>query len=555
MDDNSIIMQGKNLSKLISEAEAYFNVDKYLIEIEVIEEKKSLFGNHYKIKASRRNSELRDLQRIVTNIENEVIVCNNDSSSIDIGREDTEEEQDKVPIDCIYEVTISPDGMEAYIKITPPDGGIGIDKENIYKALDQENIKNGILHDEIEKIVNEEIYNKLIIIAKGKAAIRGNDASLKYHFDAANDKKVLITDDGRIDYKELQLIKNVSEGDLLVTLIPPLKGVNGEDIFGNEIEAMDGKNVNMPKGKNVAISEDGLELTSMINGEVKIVENKVSVFPVYTVNENVDNSVGNIRFVGKVTVKGNVMTGFTIEADEDVEVFGVVEGAKIYSKGSIILHRGVQGMNKGELICDGDLIAKFIENSKVYAKGNIETDAIMHSTVYCGKKLEVQGKKGLLVGGEIRVSEEIKAKTIGSPMATITEIEVGINPDIRGKYEELKIDLARNAENLTKLSQVVDLLTKLNKKGELSDDKKLLLNKSIVLKLQTQSIIEGIKKDIQETEAYIEDISNGKIKVEAMVYPGTKIIIGNSSMFVRDQIQHTTFYRAYGEVKFGSFEP
>ncbi|MDD2482521.1 MAG: FapA family protein, partial [Lutispora sp.] len=299
---------------------------------------------------------------------------------------------------------------------------------------------------------------------------------------------------------------------------------------------------------------DEMQLISMIKGEAKVVDGKVSVFPIYTVDGNVDNSTGNIRFVGKVVVKGNVITGFTVEAEEDVEVFGFVEGAKIFSKGSIILHRGIQGMNKGELICNGDLIAKFIENSKVYAKGDIKTDAIMHSTVFCGKKLEVKGKKGLLVGGEIKVSEEIIAKTVGSPMATATEIEVGINPDVRKKYDDFKVEYDICSDNLIKLSQVVDLLTKLSKKAELTDDKRALLNKSIILKLQTQSKLEGLKKEIQELETYIEDISKGKVKVESIVYPGTKITIGSSSIFIRDQIQFVTFYRAFGEVKIGSFE-
>ncbi|MEA4962737.1 DUF342 domain-containing protein [Lutispora sp.] len=557
MTDNSVVLEGKNLTKLISEAEEHFNVDKDFIKVEIMEEKKSLFGSYYKIRASyEHNTELKDLERLISNIEEKLMNSNADAISADSEGEGAFIEENEKEADCEYEISVSSDAMEAHIKIYPPfGGGKEPDKESIYKALEASNIKSGILHNEVENLADHKIYNNAITIAKGKPSIPGKDASLEYHFDISKDKKMLITDDGRIDYKELSLIKNVNEGDLLVTMTPASKGISGEDVYGNEVKAIDGKTINMPKGKNVTLSEDGLKLISMINGEVKIVEGKVNVFQVYTVDGNVDNSTGNIRFLGKVIVKGNVITGFTIEADEDIEVFGVVEGAKISSKGNIVLHRGIQGMNKGELVCEGDLIAKFIENSKVYAKGNIQTDAIMHSIVYCGKKLEVKGKKGLLVGGEIRVSDEIKAKIIGSPMATVTEVEVGMNPDVRKKYDSLKAEYAKNAENYTKLCQVVDLLTKMSKKGELDDDKRTMMNKSIVLKLQTQNAMEGFKKEIQEVETYIEDISNGRIKVENIVYPGTKITIGSNSMFVRDQIQHVTFYRSAGEIKIGSFEP
>jgi len=552
---STIILEGKNLERLISEAEAHFKTSKDFINIEVIEEKKTLFGKHYKISATIKDDDkFNGLAKIIDSIENDLKMTEIDNNVLNSVIDENIIDEPKEVIDSEYEVTISADKMEAFIYVHPPVGGKEINKEDVYKALEDNNIKSGILHDEISKLVNDHIYARRVLIAKGKPAINGEDAKIEYKFNVSQDKTIFIAEDGKVDYKELSLIKNVNKGEVLAVLIPSTKGSNGENVHGIEIKARDGKQIIMPKGKNVEVSEDGLQLISLIDGEVKIVENKISVFPVHTVQGNVDNSTGNIRFLGKVVVKGNVLTGFNIDADGDVEVFGVVEGAIINSRGSIILHRGIQGMNKGKLVCEGDLIAKFIENSNVHAKGNIQTDAIMHSTVYCGKKLEVQGRKGLIVGGEIKASDEIRAKIIGSPMATITEVEVGVNPDVRKKYESLKQDKVKKSENMVKLTQAVDVLTKLSKKEELSSDKRELLNKSIILKLQTQKALDDLEKEIKEIEEYIEDISNGKIKVENVVYPGTKITIGSSSMYVRDQIKYVTFYRASGEIKIGSYE-
>ncbi len=556
MVTSTVILEGKNLERLISEAEAHFKTSKDFIKIEVIEEKKTLFGKHYKISATiEDNDKYNNLSEIIDNIENDLKVAEIDNNVQNSAIDDNEIDIPIEIIDTKYEVTVSPDKLEAYIYVHPPVKGKELNKVDVYKALEDNNIKSGILNDEIDKLVNERIYDKRVLIAKGKPAINGEDGKIEYKFNISQDKTVFIADDGRVDYKELSLIKNVNKGDILAEMIPPTKGTDGENVHGIEIKAKDGKQIKIPKGKNVEVSEDGFKIISLIDGEVKIVDNKISVFPVYTVHGNVDNSTGNIRFVGKVVVKGNVLTGFTIDADDDVEVFGVVEGAVINSRGSITLHRGIQGMNKGKLVCEGELIAKFIENCNVYAKGNIQTDAIMHSTVYCGKKLEVMGRKGLIVGGEIKASDEIKAKIIGSPMATITEVEVGVNPDVRKKYENLKQDKVKNSENLVKLTQAVDVLTKLSKKEELSNDKRELLNKSILLKLQTQKALDDLEKEIKEIAEYIEDIPNGKIKVENVVYSGTKITIGSSSMYVRDQMQYVTFYRTSGEIKIGSYEP
>lgn len=569
MVKNEIILQGRNLDKLIFEAEAKLNSNRDNMEIEIIEENKTLLGVNYKIKATlKEKSRLEKLEKIIGSIQDD---WESSVSSDYSGEEKTadiksyehdvlnnhlenDEDIEKELIDCIYEISVTQDSMEAHLTVIPPKGGRGVNLDDIFEQLKIKNIKFGVLEEEIESIANNKIYNNSILIAKGKPPINGEDAILKYHFDTSNERKVCISDDGKVDFRELSLIKNVNENQILVTMIPSTKGVNGQNVYGEDVQAKDGKKVNLPRGKNVAITEDGLSLISTIKGEVKLVDNKVSVFPVYEVNSNVDNTTGNIRFVGKVIVKGNVLTGFVIEADEDVEIYGVVEGAQIYSKGNIILHRGIQGMNRGELRCDGDLIAKFIENSRVHAKGNIQTEAIMHSMIYCGKKLEVKGKKGLLVGGEIRASEEIKAKVIGSPMATVTDIEVGTNPEMRSKYESLKMEMRNSTENLLKLTQAVDLLTKIGRSTELTEEKKALLNKSIVMKLQMQNKIEQLKSEISYLESYIEEISNGKIKVEGLVYPGTKVTIGSNSMYIKDQIQYVTFYRYGGEIKIGSFE-
>ncbi|MCK9216535.1 MAG: FapA family protein [Firmicutes bacterium] len=575
MDKDSIVLQGNNLEKLIVDAAEKLGSVKDNLDIEILEENKKFFGTNYKIKVGLKEEHLNlekinRLEKTLDNIEtslnssstandyNENIAENKEVIIEDKGLEekasnDIDEKEAEI-IDCSYEISVSPDKMEAYIIVFPPQGGKEVELNDIYEQLELNNIKYGLINDTINSIVNNKVYSQKKMIAIGTPPINGKDAVLDYHFDISVEKKVSISEDGKVDFRELSLIKNINEDQLLVTMIPPTEGVVGYNVHNEEVKAKDGKKLNLPKGKNVKATEDGLGLVSTSKGEVKLIDNKVHVLPIYEVPANVDNSTGNIRFYGKVIVRGNVITGFSIDADEDIEVYGVVEGAYIKAGGNIILHRGMQGMNKGELQCGGDLIAKFIENSKVYAKGNIEAEAIMHSIVYCGKRMEVKGRKGLLVGGDIKACEEIKAKVIGSPMATSTNLEVGTNPEIRTKYDSLKNEQEITKENYQRLSQAVDLLTKYSKKAELPDDKRVLLNKSIVMKLQTKERIKNLRTEIKDLESYIEDISNGKIKVEQLVYPGTKITIGSNSLYIKDQVQYATFYRYGGEVKIGSYE-
>lgn len=604
MKDNFIILEGKNLDALIQEGMRKLNADKDQIDVQVLENKKSLFGSHVKIKVSLKASKAIDsIEKSIENIYKDSLgsqliqnkkdielIYNSDGVYVKLKKilpiEEIKQKvelkrisnvsyealeialksgsieqpvkiadsQEEAKIDSRCEIRITEDKMEAFLFVTSPIGGNDITEEKIYKFLAENSIKFGIKENEITNIAKNKLYEIEIKIAEGMRPIPGEDAKLEYHFDTTNETKLVETDGGKIDFRELSLIKNVKAGQVLVTMTPPTEGIAGRNIMNEEVKAPEGKKATLPKGKNVVVSYDGMQLISSIDGEVKILDDKVHVFALYMVPANVDNSTGNIRFIGKVIVKGNVLTGFSIEAEGDVEVFGVVEGAKIVSKGNIILHRGIQGMNKGELYCEGDLVAKFIENSTIEAKGNVHSDAIMHSSVICGKKLEANGRKGLLVGGQFKVSDEIRAKVIGSPMATITELEVGANPDLRKKYDAFKSEYKSIVENTEKVTQAIDLLNKLSQKSELPIEKRELLAKSMQAKMQLVERLEGVNAEIKEMEGYLEEISKGKIKVSEVIYPGVRVTIGSSMLYIKDSLKFLTLYRLNADIRIGPYE-
>lgn len=600
MDNEYIVLEGKEYDKLVAQGMQHFNVSKENINVEVLESKKNLFSSYFKVKISKKeNKTLQMIENSIDSIINDELASREkgiefrfaedgvyikiekgvtmvdivtqidmkriqsvDISKIKQGLElgaidnwiKIAEPQEEKKIDSECKVTISKDGMKAFISLSRPIGGADISEKEIHELLKLNRIVFNINETEIKNAVINKVYNKEILVSEGIEPQAGRDAELTYHFDISGEKSINIDKDGKIDYHELSLIKNVKAGDLLVTLTPNTAGISGKNVLGEEVTGKDGKKLPLPRGRNVDISEDGLCLVSAIDGEVKVLDGKVNVFSVYEVKHNVDNSTGNIRFNGKVIVMGNVLTGFVIEAEGDVEVYGVVEGAVIRSNSNIILHRGIQGMNRGELYCEGDLIAKFIENSKIEVKGNIQSDAIMHSQVTCGKKLEANGRKGLLVGGFFKVGEEIKAKVIGSPMATITELEVGVNPDMRKKYESIKNELKQISDNLDKTTKAVDLLTKMSKSMELPTDKKLLLAKSLKLKLQLQQSLEQVINEQSEMETYFDELSRGKIKVQDVIYSGSRIVIGSSMMNIKDPVQFVSFYRINADIRMGSYD-
>jgi len=332
-------------------------------------------------------------------------------------------------------------------------------------------------------------------------------------------------------------------------------GVPGMNIFGEEIPAKEGKDIKIPVGKNVVLSQDGLECYAEIDGHVTFLNSKINVYPIYEVAKDVDTSTGNINFNGSVIVRGNVRSGFSVKAEGDLIVNGWVEAAKLEAKGNVVLQRGMQGKDKGSIQCEGNLTAKYIEHSQVNVKGDITIEgAVMHSCLSSGGKIEIKGKKGLLVGGTTRAKEEVKAKTIGSPMGTKTVIEVGVLPEIKEKYNVLKKEVDTLSSNLRKTRQAVSLLEKLKKSGNLIREKAILFEKlkKTVLHLEKQYQIK--KTNLDSVKQEISEIERGRVKASNAIYPGVKVIIGNACKSFTERVDRAVITKDGSDIKIGLYE-
>lgn len=608
MGKNHIILEGKNLDNLIEEGLSKLNKTKDEVDVEILDEGKSIMGlfkKKYKIKLTPKETETKEnheeleellgqlgefnsqnnsfdikylndgvylsvdrcissdeilLNRIVNRIERKNIKDYN----IDEVKNAVKEkgwkqfkiapyQEEKIKNEEII-IDIKEKGMFAYITLLPPLGGKTISYTEAMEIIKQK-VTFGLLNEEIQNVINNKLYNKEILISKGKNAIDGEDSSINYNFDTVKTtKRVSVMEDGSVDFRNLNLITNVTEGDVLATMVPSTKGEMGFTVTGEIIKPKDGKQTSFTYGKNVNLSDDGMSLIANTDGQVTLDGNKVTIHEIYIVSDDVDNSTGNIEFNGMVSVKGNVRTGFNITTEGDIEVNGVVEACHLNSGSNIILKRGMQGQNKGKLIAKGDIIAKYLENTYLYSEGDIKAEAIMHSEVYGQNSIEITGKKGLLVGGICKAKHEIYAKTIGSTMATSTELEVGVDPNIKAEYENIKTEIQNTEENTEKLDKSITLLSRLAKSNKLTNDKKQLLIKCLNDKNTLTNNLNELKHDLAEIENRIEMLSKGKIHVKDIIYPGVKITIGRSVMFVKKEYKYCTIYLEDGDIKVGPYE-
>lgn len=446
---------------------------------------------------------------------------------------------------------VSGDSMTVTGRFIPPStGGKPITEDEVLGRLAEKKICFGIDLEAIGRYLANREYCTDLVMARGKEPRHGTDAEIHYLFRTNRSAKPRQNEDGTVDFHDLDVIARVGAGDVLATLKPEDPGEPGTDVYGNPVNPRNVKRLSLKYGRNIKLSEDGLSITSEVSGHVSLEGGRVFVSNSYEIPANVDNSTGDIHYDGNVEVKGNVLTGFSIEASGDVMVNGVVEGARIKAGGKIILQRGIQGMNKGYLEAGSDVIAKFIENSEVKAGGSVTTDAIMHSTVTAAGDITVESRKGFATGGALRSGSQIRVKTAGSTMGTTTLIEVGVNPGLLDEYHQLEKDLEEGARNMQQNLQTLAMFRKKLEKGEKIPADKLPLLKAATAAYQKQEAEQAEKNArYEELRQEIEEYQSGSVKVTGIAYPGVKIVISNAVYFVRTATHHSQFVKDGADVK------
>lgn len=440
----------------------------------------------------------------------------------------------------ILRIRVSQDKLKAYLIIAPFINGEELKAADIEELINEQRILFGLKKDVVAKVLEKQKLYGEYLIAEGTKPEEGENASLEFKFNTKGiELKPQELEDGSVDFYNLNLIQSVSTGTVLVEKIPATPGVNGVNVFGEETKARPGKDIRLPQGQNTQAIDEHTRLIATKDGHVVYVNGKVNVLSTYEVKGDVDFSTGNIKFTGNVIVRGTVKGNFSVEATGDVEIYGNLEGT-VYSDSNIQVKKGIV---KGKAYAKGNIIARYIENSHAEARESITVaDAIMHSVLKAGRKIDVSGKKGLLVGGSATAGEEIFAKTIGSSMGTSTVLEVGIRPELREEYKEVCRKLIVDQENSDKNQNLLRNLLEMQK-GQIgwNEQKSQLLMKARRLQYQLHQEIEELRCRKTELEELFEELQNSRIIGELLVYSGASIVMGKSVLNITEDMKQVMF--------------
>ncbi|MDR0378124.1 MAG: FapA family protein [Spirochaetaceae bacterium] len=448
--------------------------------------------------------------------------------------------------DASVSVSISEDEMKAFVYVNPPGpSGCDISLETLVNVLRRNRVVSGINTDFLQEFADKPVYKEKILAAEGSHPVNGRDSYLRYNFETESNR-VHIQEgaDGRINFKELNIIQNVVKGQPLAKKAPAEKGTPGKTVTGKTLPAKSGKDLPVSLGANVSIADDGVTIIADMNGQVVLTSGKINVEPVFVVPGNVDIKTGNIIFLGNVIIKGNVEDGFSVKAAGNIEVNGAVERAELDAEGDIIVHQGITGKSTGRIKAGRSLWARFIENARIEAGDMVVvSDGIINSFVDANKRVICEGKRAHIVGGRIRAMEEINAKVLGSPLSgTETICEVGFDPKSKEQLDIYTLQKNFLTKELEKTQRNLQTLIQKKQDQSLPEDKEAYLQELTDKCNDLTGELASIEKETMKLKEFLNNLTNrSKISVSSKVYPGVRITIRDATENVRNGYQAVTF--------------
>ena len=450
-----------------------------------------------------------------------------------------EEEEEQLVLDAQPCFFFSADKLYAWGIVFPPVGyGAEVSREMLYQALAAQGILYGVNTHLIDRwAMDREKYLHLFLVATGKPAFDGANGNIVDSFPREAVRSLEVDEFDRVDYTALNLIHNVKQGQEICRLIKPTEGEPGRTVLDTEIPAKCGKSVPLPKGRNTEISEDGTLLVASIAGDVEFTGRSFQVKPVLEIPGNVDFSTGNINFLGDINIRGDVLSGFTVRAMGNIQVAGVVEaGSTVEAGGDLVVVKGILGDGTTIIRAHRSIFSKYIENSTIYVRENLQTDCIINSQIYSDGEVLVVSGRGTIIGGRIWAAKRINALPVGARSECRTSVMLGGLPCTNFEYEIVQRELKMLEMELEKLECQLD-----------STGKSSLLDKTRMKLSLAELKLKQLESELADIRIETEENNTGRLEC-GIAYPGTEICFGDEILRLRQEHRKCAASFVRGEI-------
>jgi len=450
------------------------------------------------------------------------------------------------------QVKISDDQQTAYLTIKAEADSYP-DEETIEKAIRDAGVLFGVDRNLIRELVSTHKPVSNYQIARGRHRHDLEREQLVWYIELATQQKPRITIGGRADFKELKTVDLVRRNQEIVSMVPLPGNFMSKKVTGEEYR-VEKSYLEQICGKNLSISDDGLTLSSQIDGCAFWKDGKLQVDNIYHINGDVGYRTGNIRFDGTILIEEDVRSGFRVNATGSVYINGSVEAAEIFSeKGDIIVKSGILGKGRARLVAGGSLHCRFIQDATVGVKKDVVIEHYaINTSISAGGSIYLIQNEGLLRGGKAFAEQGMRAVEVGSPQNIPTSI--GLSGAEFSNIDLATLDLKQQEDvlqaRLRKISKKVDFLRLLEQRlQKLSDEKQRDLTLAIFEVEKIESELQKIEQKKQQLYNKTMDLDQqNNIEVYNTLHRGVIITIGDQEYINETPLRNVRIYRRGNEI-------
>ena len=435
--------------------------------------------------------------------------------------------------DFTLQIELTKDESAVFLNIVPPTvEEVPLTEERIYAALKEKDIYQGILDENIKKMISEKIYFEPTMVACGRIPVNGKDGYAEVLFLPESDRPPAGT---QFNLREIPMLQEVKVGDELIKMFAATAGEDGFTITGKVIGASAGKEYKIFPGRNTRFNEERTHIIATHDGALCQLGDYLSVEEVKVVDK-VDASTGHVRFDGVIKVRGNISDRYSVEGVR-IDVAGTVGKSRLRSIGDIRVAQGIMG---SMVQAGGSVIAQTITDAQINAAENVIVyDYVINSKVNAGNNLDIPTQHGYADGGTLQAGNLIRLPKVGPPEefskeedeveelpTTTTMLEVGISLASRKQFNTLLENIQNNFNEFEdKLKEILPLFEQNLSEGLSPEDLDGLETAGEEASKKSRTIFLENKKIRHQREInhLNETVNGGIVFITGGIQPGTAI--------------------------------
>ncbi|MCB0338258.1 MAG: DUF342 domain-containing protein, partial [Bdellovibrionales bacterium] len=365
--------------------------------------------------------------------------------------------------------TVPDDKMKFFLQLQKPTSDdIQADETEKASQLDIDKINQALSPYIDTSLVNLEVLSDLLReylekgetkprrLIKGEPASDGTNGKIVYLVKRyTGDKEVTINKSGGVEFANLHLFDNIEKGQVVARIYAPKEGRDGFNAVKEVLKAKQGAPAQYKIDKSLKLQvydEKGYdELIAERDGYIGEESGVLTVVEEFSIRDDIDFHYGNINFIGRVSISGDVFPGFSISAIKGIEIRGSVKGGSLISKsGPISVSGFVFGGPNSRVISGESFSAGVVQEVNADIRGDISIskearDSILRAQGY------VRMSSGICFGGQVRTVCGGEFRDLGSEGNTRTEVNLCADVEATTEYGELLSQIENHKKILTLL--------------------------------------------------------------------------------------------------------